>query len=179
MKLLKVDDKTGALLNRLIADSAHKIRLWMFKLGWDKDARKAFWMRLAETETDEYEPERTERPKIPVDLIPESGEGIGYSWGLVTWARFFPIGPEGERPYDYPINNAQVLDFQKKGYRVTLNKDGSGFSYLTTDGNSDPEAVAEAIRESFHLEPTINWINRVTIPEPEFLMGKPEDKEDG
>lgn len=154
----RVDEKTAHMLRALIDDHIHSVHIWMRKIGWDTEARKAFWTGLAEGETDEYnfKQERPPRPPLPVNVVLESGQHLTYKAGIVHWHRPYAQAPNGLWPYDFPINNAQVAAFQQAGYRLAIAPDGTGFTYTTTEGGSpQADTVLKVLKRIFNFDPML------------------------
>lgn len=157
MPFQQVDESTGEELLKLADHHIHTISLWLRKMGKDTNERKAFWMAVAEAETDELDYVAVVRktPPTPATIVFESGEGLGHRPGLVQWNRPYPIDLEvGHFPYDFPLNNKQVADFGQAGYRLSLLPDGTGFRYTTLSSNGNrPNATRtlEVMEQVFHL----------------------------
>lgn len=148
--------KDEPALGRLIEYHTQQISSWLKMLGYDIEARREFWRELAEKETDGVNLKIGTRPPMPVDLILESGDGLTYQQGQVNWRQRYSLDGEfSQVPYNFPLNLTQAADFQKRGYRISLLPDGSGFNYTTLSTNGDrpsPEIIKDTLENVFHFD---------------------------
>jgi hypothetical protein len=152
-----VDQKTADVLQVLIDHHSTSISYWLRKMGLDTPARKAYWLRLAGSEADSVDWNRglEKTPPRPAYLVLESGNGMDYKPGLLTWLRPYPIDIDDHQfPYDFPINQRQILELAKTGYACTLLPDGTGFNFVSVLSKSEKKTEAETqviFDDLFHL----------------------------
>jgi len=159
-----VDTRTGTVLEKLMEHHIHTIELWMRKLDWDAERRTAYWLDVAsESQVDEipWEKGLFKRPPMPVTVTPETGEGISWQPGVVRWARPYRIDWDTNTfPFDFPLNGAQIHEFRKAGYRLSVLPDGTGFTYQsdhTEEWGTDAskQGLLRLLSEHFHFDPKL------------------------
>ena len=155
MKVVE-EKKTRKLLEDLIDHRLADINAWLFKLGYTKEERKAFWLRQAEEVTDEFKSREKKKLPLPVEVVLESGEGLGRIPGAILWRRPYPIDlMKGLFPFDFPINQAQLAEFRKQGFIPTLYPDGTGLGFTSDSEPRGKQETINAIEASFNFYPTI------------------------
>ena len=167
MRLVR-DPKARGQLAENIEHYAHSIELWLRKLGYTPEEREAWWQEKAEKSKGEldWRDGLQKRGPRPVDLEPETGRGMTYRPGRVSWTRPYAINLSlGHFPFDYPLNNASVAELQKHGIRIRIDPDGTGFTYET----GDPQVPTDLVKARL-LE-----IGNLLVSE----KGDEDDEEDG